>query len=69
MSEKVIAFLSGAVKAYDLLGSFNDHKREPITIQSGFENVGEAFKKVIDENVKSNTKKRQASHQRLIKRI
>ncbi|MGH1601587.1 hypothetical protein [Campylobacter majalis] len=57
MGEKVIAFLSGAAKAYDLFGSLDSHKKKPITIQSGFENVGEAFKKVISEDVKTDTKK------------
>lgn len=59
MQEKVISFFSGAVKAYDLLGSFSSQEKEPISIQSGFENVGKAFKKLISENVKSNTKTRQ----------
>lgn len=46
MQEKVISFFSGAVKAYDLLGSFSSQEKEPISIQSGFENVGKAFKRL-----------------------
>ena len=57
MGEKIIAFATGVVKAYDLFGSFDKDEKKHITIQSGFENVGEAFKKVISEDVKQNTKK------------
>lgn len=56
MGEKVIAFFSGAAKAYDIFGSLGSDDKKFIKIESGFQNVGEAFKKVICEDVKQDTK-------------
>ena len=63
MGEKVIAFLSGASKAYDLFSSLDSREKKPITIQSGFENVGNAMKRVIGENVKPDKKQKRAKQQ------
>ena len=63
MGEKIIAFLSGASKTYDLFGSLDSHEKKPITIQSGFENVGNAMKRVIGENVKPDKKQKRAKQQ------
>ena len=60
MSEKILAFLSGASKTYVLFTPFDSSENNFITLQSGFENIGKEFKKVIKQNVpaveKSNTK-------------
>ena len=41
MGEKVIAFFSGAAKAYDVFGSLGSDDKKFITIESGFQKVGE----------------------------
>ncbi|MDD6920018.1 MAG: hypothetical protein PUI85_02205 [Eubacteriales bacterium] len=59
MTARIRAFFNGASKAYDVYGSLREEKR--ITISNGFENIGKALKKTINQNEKSSSKTKQQS--------